>query len=155
MSMPLVHALPVAGPAGDALRQAAADLRRVQAGGQPVVVSLALAQLARCYRGLGAGEAAEATFTQALRWSRCIGAADLALDLLCDLCDCAADRVARAAVREHAQDALQLAGSVSDLRFEVVALLRISAALARCGDEREAKALQTRAQQLLNGDAAA
>ncbi len=32
-------------------------------------MSEALAQVGRCYRGLGAHSAAEATFAQALRWS--------------------------------------------------------------------------------------
>lgn len=154
MSSPIAPALCTDGPAGEALRQAAADLRRAEGCGQPVVMSLALAQLARCYRGLGATAAAEASFTQALRWSRSLGAADLTLDLLGDLCDCAADRGARGPLREHAHEAAQLAGSVSDLRFEASVLLRVSAALARCGDGRDAKALQTRARQLLDGDAA-
>lgn len=157
------------GPACEALRQAAADLGRAEAGGQPHTMSQALAQLARCYRGLGAAAAAEATLLQALRWSRLTGSVDLTVDLLCTLCETAVghaeqqddgDRhsgrghAARELARAHAFEAAQCAGSVADARWEVSVLLRISDVLDRCGDRHDALALQTRALRLINRDLA-
>jgi hypothetical protein len=157
-------------PTRDALRQAAADLDAAEAGGQPYAMTQALAQLGRSYRGIGALEAAEASCEQALRWSHLVGAVDLTVGLLCDLCDIAtamAERLddgdidsgrghtARARARDHAFEASRCAGGLGDARWEVDALLRISDALDRCGDRDDAIALQTRAMRLIAGESPA
>jgi len=155
------------GPVRDALRQAAADLDAAESGGQPHARSQALAQMARCYRGLGASDAAEAAYAQALRWSHLVGSVDLTVDLLCDLCDTAASsaeqlddgdpdsgrgHAARERARDHAFEAMRLAGAVADSRWTVNVLLRVSDALDRCGDRDDAIALQTRAMRLIAGE---
>jgi hypothetical protein len=155
------------GPARDALCQAAALLDIAEITGQPFAMCEALAQMGRCYRGLGAHEAAETAFAQALRWSHVTGSADMATDLLCDLAEVAADRAdtaeeaddlaqrraARERARDHAFAAAQSAANATDTDWEAHALMRVSSVLERCGDRSDALSLQQRARRLLGGEA--
>jgi hypothetical protein len=153
------------GPAREALRQAAAILDIAELTGQPFAMCEALAQMGRCYRALAAHTAAEASFAQALRWSRLTGGADMSIDLLCDLAEVAADqadraeededeaavRGARERARDHAFSAATEAASATDTDWEATALIRVSSVLERCGDRVDAQALQRRARHLRNG----
>lgn len=157
------------GPAREALRQAAAVLDIAELTGQPFAMSEALAQVGRCYRGLGAHGAAEAAFAQALRWSHLTGAGDMAVDLLCDLAEVAADqadcaeeaddapaqRAARERARDHAFSAATAAAAASDTGFEATALMRACSVLERCGDRHDAQSLLKRARALRSGKTAA
>lgn len=157
------------GPAREALRQAAALLDIAELTGQPFAMSEALAQVGRCYRGLGAHGAAEAAFAQALRWSRVMGGGDMTADLLCDLAEVAADladraeeeedpgaqRAARERARDHAFNAATAAAAASDTGFEATALMRVCSVLERCGDRLDAQSLLRRARTLRSGKAAA
>lgn len=151
------------GPARDALRQAAALLDVAELSGQPFAICEALAQMGRCYRGLGVHDAAETAFAQALRWSHVTGSADMAADLLCDLAEVAADqadaaeeaddlalrRAARDRARDHAFAAAQAAAVATDTDWEAHALMRVSSVLERCGDRSDALSLQQRARRLM------
>ncbi len=155
-------------PARDALCQAAALLDIAEISGQPFAMCEALAQMGRCYRGLGVHDAAQAAFAQALRWSHVTGSADMAADLLCDLAEVAADqadaaeeaddpalrRAARERARDHAFAAAQAAASATDTDWEAHALMRVSSVLERCGDRSDALSLQQRARRLTKGEAA-
>jgi hypothetical protein len=155
------------GPTRDALCQAAAILDIAELTGQPFAMAEAHAQMGRCYRGLSAHEAAEASFAQALRWSWLTGSADMATDLLCDLAEVAADRAdhaeehaepaaqraAHERARDHAFSAAQAAASATDCEWEAHALMRVSSVLERCGDRVDAQSLQRRARQLISGEA--
>lgn len=155
--------------------QAASDLDTAEAGGQPAAISQALAQVARCYRGIGALASAESAFEMALRWSRLTGATDGSVDLLCELAETAAglaeqltptddtapstpgaaDRAAARAARERARDhgfeAATLAPRVADAGWEAQVLMRVGEVLRRCGDHDDAAAMQTRALRLVGG----
>jgi tetratricopeptide (TPR) repeat protein len=148
----------------EALRQAAAALDAAEAGGQAHAVSHALAQVAACYRGLRAMASAETCYEAALRWARSAGSTDQVVDLLCALCETAADlagaqegqrrgrgRAARERARDHAFEAATLAGKVADPCWEATVLLRISDVLDRCGDHDDAALLQVRALRLMSG----
>jgi len=171
--MPLTNPTPLPAahdaPAYEALRRATADLGAVQANGRPFEMTQALAQLARCYRGIGATEMATTSFEQALLWSAFAGSIDGTVDLLCELGETAALRAdelddgaprsgrghaARERARDHAFEAATLAARVADPRWEIVVLLRISQVLERCGDRDDAMSMQTRALRLLAGDLA-
>lgn len=167
--------IPTKAPTPDALQRealcrAAADLDQAEGSGQPYVISQALAQMARCYRGLDAAETAESYLKQALVWGRMTGSVDHTVDLLCELCEAAArvaeqheaaeetpgaGHAARERARDHAFEATHLAGRVADPRWEIKVLLRISDVLDRCGDRDDAVSLQTRALRLMSGDLAA
>lgn len=154
------------GPARDALCQAAALLDIAEITGQPFAMCEALAQMGRCYRGLGVHDAAETAFAQALRWSHLTGSADMAADLLCDLAEVAADqadaaeesddpacqRAARERARDHAFAAAQAAANATDSDWEAHALMRVSSVLERCGDRSDARSLQQRARRLITGE---
>lgn len=156
------------GPARDALCQAAAVLDIAEMTAQPFAMAEALSQMGRCYRGLGAHEAAEASFAQALRWSGVTGSADMTTDLWCDLAEVAADladeaedrddpaahRAARERARDHAFAAAQSAANATDSEWEAHALMRVSSVLERCGDRVDAQSLQRRARRLISGEAA-
>ena len=150
--------------ARESLRKAAAALDAAEAGGQPQQISRALARVATCHRSLRALSSAEAYFAAALRWARCAGATDLVVDLLCELCETTVQlaqaqeavrlgegRAARERTRDHAFEAITLAGRVSDPGWEATALLRVSDVLDRCGDHDDAALLQTRALRLMAG----
>jgi tetratricopeptide (TPR) repeat protein len=153
--------------AREALSLAAADLQLAQAGAAPAVRSMALAQMARCYRGLGEWPSAERCFEQALDWAQACGSLDLRVDVLCELAQTAAGqsdvlnllapeqpdmaRAARVRARGHAFEATALAARVADSGWESTVLLRISEVLDRCGDHDDAAKLQTRALRMKSG----
>lgn len=145
------------------LRDAARAAERAVRQGRPYLAMLALVRLARCYRRHGLLAAANTSLLQALAWSRLTGAVDGTVDLLCDLCELAADiadehddddrtrgRAARDEAREHAREACTLAARVADGKWEIRVLLRVSEVLDRFGDRATVVALQTRALQLMN-----
>ncbi len=153
--------------AREALSRAAADLERTLPGAAPALRSLALAQLARCYRGLAEWPSAERCFEQALAWAQASGSVDLQVDVLCELAQTAAGlsdllqladphhpeaaRAARERARGHAFEATALAVRVADAAWEASVLLRISEVLDRCGDHEDAAKLQTRALRMKSG----
>lgn len=154
------------GPPRAALHEALATLLDARERAQPTEMVLALSQVARCYRALDALAQAERYLDQALRWSALIGAADAQVRLLCELVDAcydlavaaqgddpSASRAALERMRDHAFAAAARAGHVSDPNWEVTVLLRVSAALRRCGDHDDALNLQARAMTLVQRDA--
>ncbi len=145
-----------------ALRQAAADLDTAEQFKQPLEMSLALAQMARCYRGLQALGPAEWYLEQALAWARTLGGSDLAVEILCLLAETSCSlaelnagddgRKSHAALertRDRAFEITGLAGHVADPQWEIKVLLRISDVLDRCGDHDDAVELQSRAMRLM------
>ena len=150
--------------AREALRLGTAALDAAEAGGRAHDISLALADVAACYRSLKATASAESYYEAALRWARSAGSSDQVVDLLCDLCETAvalaealddpapgSGRAARERARDHAFEASTLAGRVADPGWEATVLLRISDVLDRCGDRDDATQLQVRALQLISG----
>ncbi|HRH87554.1 MAG TPA: hypothetical protein PLO41_11950 [Rubrivivax sp.] len=150
--------------ARSALREAAAALDLAERYKQPLEMSLALAQMARCYRALQALGPAETCLERALGWARMIGAMDQAVEILCLLAEtcCAAaeldggddpglSQAALERTRDWVFEAAVLAGRVSDPQWEIKVLLRISDVLDRCGDHDDAVQLQSRAMQLMYG----
>jgi tetratricopeptide (TPR) repeat protein len=150
--------------ARSALREAAAALNLAERHKQPLEMSLALAQMARCYRALQALGPAETCFERALAWARTLGAIDQAVEILClaaetscALAEAHADGDARrrhAAIertRDRVLEITDLAGQVSDPQWEIKVLLRISDVLDRCGDHDDAVELQARAMRLIYG----
>jgi len=153
--------------AREALTSATLALSRAEQGCSVVSRSLALAQLGRCYRGLGEVATAQCYLEQALHWAVASQLTDLRVDLLCDLAHTAAQhadllclsqperpalaRAARAQAHSYAFDATVLATRVSDSGWEAAVLLRISEVLDRCGDHEGAAKLQTRAWRLKSG----
>ena len=155
----------LSGPARSALRQAAAALDLAERYQQPLEMSLALAQMARCYRALQALGPAELYLERALGWARTLGAADQAVEILCLLAETSCStaelhvhddsRRSHAALertRDWAFEATGLAGHVTDPQWEIKVLLRISDVLDRCGDHDDAVELQARAMRLMYGD---
>jgi len=155
-------------PARTALRQAAAALDRAEQFHQPLEMALALAQVARCFRGLQAHGPAERYLEQALAWANTLGAIDQSVEILCLLAETgcslaeslvAGDGRSRHAARERARDRVfevaRLAGRVADPEWEIKVLLRISDVLDRCGDHDDAVELQSRAMRLMYGPHAA
>jgi len=149
-------------PARTALREAAAALDLAERYQQPLEMSLALAQMARCYRALQALGPAELYLERALGWARILGAADQAVELLCLLAEtsCALaelhasddSRRSHAALertRDWAFEATGLATHVTDPQWEIKVLLRVSDVLDRCGDHDDAVELQSRAMRLM------
>lgn len=152
-------------PARSALREAAAALDVAERYQQPLEMSLALAQMARCYRALQALGPAESCLERALAWARTLGAADQAVEILCLLAEtgCALaelhaqddSRRSHAALertRDWAFEAAGRAAHVADPQWEIKVLLRISDVLDRCGDHDDAVQLQSRAMSLMYGD---
>lgn len=150
--------------ARDALREAAVAMELAERGLQPLEMSLALAQMARCYRALQALAPAELCLERALGWARMLGAADQAVELLCLLaetrCAMAEQHAAEDSRRGHAMlertrdsafEATTLAARVADPQWEIKVLLRISDVLDRCGDHDDAVELQSRAMELMYG----
>lgn len=148
----------------DTLRQALLNLESAQATGRPWAIADAQRTLAGCYRRWGAGPAAQALLEQALRWTRLEGAHDSEVDLLCELVELLAElaeaqeieqpgsgRPLRDRARDRVFEATRLAARVSDARWEVTVLLRLSDVLDRFGDRDDATQLQVRALQLTVG----
>jgi hypothetical protein len=152
-------------PARSALREASAALDRAEQGCHPLEMCLALAQMARCYRGLQALGPAELYLEQALPWAHALGAIDQSVEILCQLTEvsCAlAEQHARTdarrghaaleRTRDRAFEITAMAGHVADEEWEIKVLLRISDVLDRCGDHDDAVELQSRALRLMYGD---
>jgi hypothetical protein len=152
-------------PARTALREAAAALDLAERYQQPLEMSLALAQMARCYRGLQALGPAELYLERSLAWARTLGAIDQAVEILCLLAetccslaelhgrgDSRRSHAALERTRDWAFEASGLAGHVADPEWEIKVLLRISDVLDRCGDHDDAVELQSRAMRLMYGD---
>lgn len=150
--------------ARSALRQAAAALDKAERSKQPLEMTLALAQMARCYRGLQALGPAESYLEQALSWSRTLGAIDQSVEILCLLTEASCSlaevharddaRLRHAALertRDRAFEVTRLASQVSDPEWEITVLLRISDVLDRCGDHDDAVELQSHAMRLMYG----
>jgi tetratricopeptide (TPR) repeat protein len=161
---PVPQALLLDEPAHAALRGAAAALDAACQRHQPILMSQALAHMARCYAALPALGQAISCYQQALRWARVTGAVDHLVDLLCELSDTSASLAqaldeqrpgsgdpARERARALAFEASALAGRVADPSWEVKLLLRISDIHDRCGDHDDAVLLQTRALRLMGG----
>ena len=100
-------------PARAALRQAAAALDRAEQFHQPLEMALALAQMARCYRGLQAPGPAGLYLERALAWANTLGAIDQSVEILCLLAETSCslaeqyaphDTRRRHAARERARD---------------------------------------------------
>ena len=151
-------------PARSALRDAAAALDQAELYQQPLEMSLALAQMARCYRALQALGPAELVLERALAWARVLGAADQAVEILCLLAETSCSvaelhaqddsRRSHAALertRDWAFEATSMAVHVTDPQWEIKVLLRISDVLDRCGDHDDAVELQSRAMRLMYG----
>ncbi len=152
------------GPACEALLQSVSTLENAKARYQPTEMTLALSQVARCYRGLGALRLAERYLDLALRWAAVMGSADAGVRLLCEAAEVCCDaaemmvltqpgrsRAAFARTREHALHAVQLAQRVADPQWEIKVLLRVSDVLNRCGSHGEAASLQARALGMMSG----
>lgn len=148
--------------ARSALREAAAALDRAERHRHPLEMSLALAQVARCYRALQAPEAAETCLEQSLRWARTLGGADQAVEILCQLAEASAmvaeqfgrdgsmrGHAALERTRDRAFEAAALAAQASDPQWEIQVLLRVSDLLDRCGDHDDAVELQSRAMRMM------
>jgi tetratricopeptide (TPR) repeat protein len=155
------HAL-LPSQARSALRDAAASLDLAERFKQPLEMSLALAQMARCYRALEAFGPAEGCLQQALGWAHVLGAMDQAVEILCLLAetrcsiaetladdDPARSHAALERTRDAVFEAAGVVGSVADPAWEIKVLLRISDVLDRCGDHDDAVELQSRAMRLM------
>jgi len=151
-------------PARSALREAASALDLAERYQQPLEMSLALAQMARCYRALQALAPAELYLERALGWARTLGAPDQAVELLCLLAetscalaelhaqdDARRSHAALERTRDWAFEATGLAAHVADPQWEIKVLLRVSDVLDRCGDHDDAVELQSRAMRLMYG----
>ncbi len=152
-------------PARNALRQAAAALDRAEQFRQPLEMTLALAQMARCYRALQALEPAECYLERALAWANTLGAIDQSVEILCLLAETSCSLVEQSArdgtrgnhhavlerTRDRAFEVAALAGRVADSQWEIKVLLRVSDVLDRCGDHDDAVELQARAMRLMYG----
>ncbi len=149
-------------PARSALREAAKSLDLAEQFHMPLEMCLALAQMARCYRGLNALVPAETYLEQAYRWAGVLGAVDQSLELLCQMTETSgalAEQLqnrrgegAEAALertRDRAFEAAGMAAHVADPQWEIKVLLRISDVLDRCGDHDDAVQLQSRAMRLM------
>lgn len=150
------------GPPRDALAAALKALDIAERMARPAPLAQSLAQVGRCYRGVGALEAAEWYLQRALRWSPVVGVADFGLELLCDLAEVAVQQAealrllapeaalqARERARDRCFEAAGLSSATADAGWEVHALLRIADVLDRCGDHDDAVNVQCRALHLL------
>jgi tetratricopeptide (TPR) repeat protein len=148
-------------PAQSALRAAACAVEAVTPRGQPLQMSAALMQLARCYADVKALTSAVTCYQQALRWARVSNSCDHLVDLLCELSVDLAQALdaqrpgsgypALERARDCAFEASALASRVADAGWEVKVLLRISDIHDRCGDHDDAVLLQTRALRMMAG----
>jgi hypothetical protein len=161
--MPPINAM-LESPARSALREAAAALDRAERFKHPLEMTLSLAQMARCYRGLQASEPAEWYLERALAWAGTLGAIDQSVEILCLLSetscslaekharsDARRSRAARERTRDRVFEIARMADRVADPAWEIKVLLRISDVLDRCGDHDDAVELQSRAMRLMYG----
>ena len=139
-------------------QRAEASLELARITRQPLRLCEALAELGRCERRSGDGDAAAVRFDEALQWARCLASVDLLADLLCERGELAADAAIDAVTpgndpepdawlqaRACAAEAAQLAAHTSDPAWEVQVLLRASDLFNRLGSSVDAVALQARA----------
>jgi hypothetical protein len=156
---------PPAAPDHAGLATALRQLEDAEARRRPVDLVQALGRVGRTYRDLGHGSAAAWYLRQGLHWARTLGGVDASVDLLCELADVEAGigqaaagdddgdpataRAARDRARDHGFEAASLARQCADPQWEISVLLRVSDALARCGDHDDAAALQARAVHLI------
>ncbi|MBE7420625.1 MAG: hypothetical protein HS128_23260 [Ideonella sp.] len=152
------------GPARTALDLAVRRLDEAELSREPSAMCDALADIARCYRSLGAFAASMDFMEQALRWSYAIGGVDQRVNLLCELAELSCEaaevarqrdderqaRVAREFARDMAFEATRVATRSTDPHWEVKILLRASDVLDRCGDHDDAITMQTRAMTLMS-----
>ena len=154
----MIKPMPVDERSRAALVDAAATLATAMQSAQPYAICQALRQQARVQATLLELAKAEHGLQQALRWAEAARTTDLAVDVLCDLCDMtelwasAEDQQSagsgtpvRERMRAYAYEAGALVGSVSDPAWEVQVLLRLARTLTRCGDKDDAELLQARA----------
>ena len=154
----------LAGPARDALTSAIRALDTAESQGRPGAMSEALAQVARCYRGVGLLDAADTYLQQALRFARPMGAVDSLVGLLSDMAelslarageqgsDTQSMRAEQDRARDYCFEAATLARQTADPSWEVQVLLRVSGVLDTLGDHGDAIALQCRALDLIARD---
>lgn len=146
------------GGARDALAQALQQLDDAEQQEQPAILTLALAQVGRCYRRLGDGATAEWYLAQSLRKARTLAAPEACVELLCDLAELAsivatevapdeprAAHAVRERARDHGYEAAKLVGMVGDWEWEAAVLQRVARVLERCGDGDDAAQLRERA----------
>ena len=147
-----------------ALRRALASLELAQTAGRPWSMAEAYREAGAAYRGLGAMTSALTMLDHAVRCARVTGSIDQCVDLLCEVIEllalksdaCEAEqpgsgRPTRDRARDHVFEASRLAARVSDARWEITVLLRLSDVLDRFGDRDDATQLQVRALQLTVG----
>lgn len=147
-----------------ALRKALASLELAQAGGRPWSMAEAYREAGSAYRALGALGLALTMLEQSVRYARVTGSIDQCVDLLCEVVETLAlqsdaceheqagsGRRTRDRARDHVFEASRLAARVSDARWEITVLLRLSDVLDRFGDRDDATQLQVRALQLTVG----
>ena len=152
---------PISPEAQQALDEAIRALDTSQGQSDPSTLAINLAQVGRCYRGLGDAASAEWYLLQSLRWTVAQGAHDAHMELLCELAEVTAARAdelrgeacrqARDRARDHAFEAARLARRVADAQWETAVLLRMADVLDRCGDNADAVALQCRVLDLMTG----
>jgi len=151
------------------LREAVAALDAAEVAGEPAQLSQALAQVARCHRGVGALAEADWYAKRGLAVARGLGAADASVDALCTLAELALERAERLdsqdetrgahrlrdAARDHAFEATKLVQHSADPQWEVTVLMRVSDLFDRLGDHEDAITLQCRALGLIANEATA
>jgi hypothetical protein len=157
--MPIVDTNP-----RQALKQALASLELAQVAGRPWSLAEAYREAGSSYRALGALGSALTMLEQSVRYARITGSIDQCVDLLCEVVETLAlhadacereqpgsGRRTRDRARDHVFEASRLAARVSDARWEITVLLRLSDVLDRFGDRDDATQLQVRALQLTVG----
>jgi hypothetical protein len=146
-----------------ALRQSLGLLDAAEAAGEPVWLSLALLQVSRCQRRLGALADAVWYAKRSLQIARSLPAVVISVDVLCELAELALARAElldqgeasqgacrlRDSARNDTLDAARLALHAGDPQWELAALLRASDLFDRLGDHDDAIALQCRAVSLM------
>jgi tetratricopeptide (TPR) repeat protein len=159
-------------PARKALAIALSALDAAEQRGEPARLSMALSNVAHCYRILKMPSHRRWYLQQALRFANLLPAVDNSVDLLCELAeaslacgdedfdpdgaeatdDADAERKAHNA-RDTARDCLfqaaRLAAHSADPQWEVTVLMRASDLLDAMGDHDDAIAIQRRALALI------
>ena len=152
-----------------ALRAATRALDAAESAGEPARLSLALAELGRCHRRLGALAEAVWCAERGLQVARSLSAVDASVDALCELAELAQQRSLqldqqqepraahrlRDAARDHGFEAAHLALRSADPQWEITVLLRVSDLFDSLGDHDDAIALQCRAVELMTCSACA
>ncbi|MES2958563.1 MAG: hypothetical protein V4792_10260 [Pseudomonadota bacterium] len=154
--------------ARQALREACAALDAAEAAGERAALSLALAQVSRCHRRVGALADAVWYAERGLQLARGLSAVDASVDALCELGELALARAAtlddryesrggahrlRDAARDHGFEAAHMVLHSADPQWEITVLLRVSDLFDNLGDHDDAIALQCRAAGLMTRQA--